>query len=52
MWQINDEPVGNGARGRQQIQESRPGETVAIEFYRNGKLEKVQAVLEKKPVTG
>lgn len=49
---INDEPVGNGARGRQQIQESRPGETVAIEFYRNGKLEKVQAVLEKKPVTG
>jgi len=49
---INDEPVGNGARGRQQIQESRPGETVAIEFYRNGKLEKVQAVLEKKPITG
>lgn len=49
---INDEPVGNGARGRQQIQESRPGETVAIEFYRNGKLEKVQAILDKKPVTG
>jgi len=49
---INDEPVGNGARGRQQIQESRPGETVAIEFYRNGKLERVQAVLEKRPVTG
>lgn len=49
---INDEPVGNGARGRQQIQESRPGETVAIEFYRNGRLEKVQAVLDKKPVTG
>ena len=49
---INDEPVGNGARGRQQIQESRPGETVAIEFYRNGRLEKVQAVLAKKPVTG
>jgi serine protease DegS len=49
---INDEPVGNGARGRQQIQESRPGETVAIEFYRNGRLEKVEAVLDKKPVTG
>jgi serine protease DegS len=49
---INDELVGNGARGRQQIAESRPGETVAIEFYRNGKLEKVEAVLEKKPVTG
>lgn len=49
---INDEPVGNGARGRQQIQESRPGETVDIEFYRNGKLERVQAILEKKPVTG
>lgn len=49
---INDEPVGNGARGRQQISESRPGETVAIDYYRNGKLERVQAVLEKRPVTG
>lgn len=48
---INDELVGNGSRGRQQIAESRPGETVDIEYYRNGKLEKAQAVLDKKPVT-
>ncbi len=49
---INEELVGNGSRGRQQIAESRPGDTVDIEFYRNGRREKVQAVLEKKPVTG
>lgn len=48
---INEELVGNGSRGRQQIAESRPGETVDIEFYRDGRLEKVQAVLDKKPIT-
>lgn len=47
---INNELVGNGSRGRQQIAESRPGETVDIEFYREGKKQVVQAVLEKRPV--
>ena len=46
---INNELVGNGSRGRQQIAESRPGETVDIEFYRDGNLQQVQAVLDKKP---
>lgn len=50
--QINGDYVGNGNQGRQRISESRPGETVNIEFYRNGKLEKVRAVLMVKPVLG
>lgn len=49
---INGEPVGDGKRGRQQIAESRPGDSVNIEFYRDGKREKVQAILQKSPVTG
>lgn len=49
---INNERVGDGSRGRQQIAESRPGETVEIEFYRDGKQRTVQAVLEKKPIPG
>ncbi len=49
---INGEPVGDGKRGRQQIAESRPGDSVTIEFYRDGKLENVQAVLQKQPLTG
>lgn len=46
---INNEPVGDGRRGQQEIAESRPGESVDIEFYRNGKLHTVQAILDKKP---
>ena len=46
---INGELVGNGLRGRQQIAESRPGDTVIIEYYRNGKLEKIKATLQKNP---
>ncbi len=46
---INGEPVGNGLRGRQQIAESRPGDVVEIEYYRNGQLHTVQATLDKKP---
>lgn len=49
---INNERVGDGSRGRQQIAESRPGETVDIEFYRDGKQRTVQAVLENKPIPG
>lgn len=49
---INGQAVGNGMRGRQQIQESRPGDVVDIEYYRDGRLEKTQATLEKKPTTG
>lgn len=49
---INDELVGSGSRGRQQIAESRPGETVDIEFYRDGKKQLVQAILDKKPIAG
>lgn len=49
---INNERVGDGSRGRQQIAESRPGETVEIEFYRDGEQRTVQATLEKKPVPG
>lgn len=48
---INDQLVGNGRRSQQQIAESRPGETVEIEYIRNGKLEGIQAVLGKKPVS-
>lgn len=49
---INDELVGNGRRSQQQIAESRPGDTVTIEFLRNGKLESIQAILGKKPING
>ena len=44
---INEEAVGDARRGRQQIAESRPGEKVAIEFYRNGRLERVEAILDR-----
>lgn len=49
---INDELVGNGNRGRQQIAESRPGETVDIHIFRDGREERIKAVLDRKPVTG
>lgn len=52
IMKINNQLVGDGSRGRQQIAESRPGETVAIEFFREGEKRTVQAVLDKKPVTG
>jgi serine protease DegS len=48
---INGEFVGNGDRGRQQIAESRPGDKVEIEFYREGKKNTAQAVLEKNPTS-
>ena len=49
ITRINGETVGDGSRSRQQIAESRPGETVDIEFFRNGKLNTVSAVLTEKP---
>ncbi len=47
---VNGQLVGNGLRGRQQIAESRPGDVVDIDYYRDGKLESVQATLDKKPI--
>jgi serine protease DegS len=48
---INGEFVGNGNSGQQQIAESRPGDKVDIEFYRAGKKNTAQAVLEKNPTS-
>ncbi len=47
---INNEQVING-RGMQQIADSKPGETIRIDYFRNEKLEHVDAVLTKKPTS-
>lgn len=49
---INQQPVGIGRRGAQEIAESRPGETVQIDFIRSGQLQSVEAVLASQPTTG
>lgn len=52
ILRINDQLVGDGRRGPQQIAESRPGDTVDIEFFRDGRMETIQAVLDQQPATG
>jgi serine protease DegS len=51
ITKINGELVGDGSRGRQQIAESRPGDKVTIEYYRNGKFQAVDATLVQMPAS-
>lgn len=51
LTKFNDEPVGNGRRSQQQIAQSRPGDTISIEFIRNGELNEIKAVLGKRPLS-
>ena len=48
---INNQPTENVVSGWQRIAESRPGETVTIEFVRQNSVMKTEAVLEEHPLT-
>lgn len=50
IMRINDQLVGSGHWGEQEIAESRPGDTVSIEFIREGKVQVIQAVLGSQPL--
>ncbi|WP_075187277.1 S1C family serine protease [Teredinibacter haidensis] len=48
---INNQMVGDGRWGQQEIGESRPGDTVSIEVMRQGKVQTFEAVLAFEPIT-
>ena len=47
--EINDQPVGNGRWGIQEVAESRPGEDVNITLSRDGRLIQIKATLGARP---
>jgi serine protease DegS len=49
ITKIQGEPVGDGARGRRQIAESKPGDSLTIEYVRNGQAASVNVVLAQPP---
>jgi len=50
ITRINNQMVGDGRWGQQEIAESRPGDTVSIEIVRQGKVEIVEATLGSEPI--
>lgn len=52
IQRMNNIVVSDGRLSMQQIAQGRPGDEITIEFLRQGKLEKVQAVLGVKPSKG
>jgi len=52
IYKINDRIVTNGLRTIQKIQESRPGETIDIEVYRDGQPVELMATLGARPAEG
>ncbi len=51
ITKINDRPVGDGRAAMNFIMNSRPGEKVAIDVFRNGQELKINAVLGSEPQT-
>jgi serine protease DegS len=47
---INNRSVGSGVWGIQEINESRPGETVEISLIREGEKMQLEAVVEASPI--
>lgn len=52
ITRINQQPVGDGRNSMIQISQSKPGDSVAIEVLRNGKIQIIQATVGTKPVPG
>lgn len=50
ITRINNQMVGDGRWGIQEIAESRPGDTVSIEIVRQGKIQTMEAVLGTQPI--
>jgi len=50
ITRINNQMVGDGRWGQQEIGESRPGDKVSIEIVRQGKLQVMEAVLGSEPI--
>lgn len=51
ITRINNQMVGDGRWGQQEIGESRPGDKVTIEIVRQGKIQVVEAILGSEPIT-
>ncbi len=49
ILQVNDQDVGNGTQGMQEILQGRPGQSMAIKIWRKGDIIKLTAVLGSKP---
>ncbi len=49
ILKINDQTVGNGSLGMQEILKARPGQAMAIEIWRKGDIKTLNAVLGSKP---
>ncbi len=49
ILRINEQFVGNGMQGMQEILKARPGQKMAVEFWRKGEIKTVTAVLGSKP---
>ncbi len=50
ITRINQQMVGDGRWGRQEIGESRPGDKVSIEIVRQGKVQTIEAILGSEPI--
>jgi len=50
ITRINNQMVGDGRWGQQEIGESRPGDKVNIEIVRQGKVQVVEAILGSEPI--
>ncbi|WP_045857329.1 S1C family serine protease [Teredinibacter purpureus] len=50
ITRINNQMVGDGRWGQQEIGESRPGDEVVIDVIRQGKRQTFEAVLESEPI--
>jgi serine protease DegS len=51
ITRIDDRPVGDGRAAMNFIMNSRPGEKVTIDVFRNGQELKIEAVLGSEPQT-
>jgi serine protease DegS len=49
ILKINGQTVGNGTLGMQEILKARPGQAMAIEIWRKGEVQTLNAVLGSKP---
>lgn len=50
ITRINDQQVGKGFWGVQEIAESRPGDKVSIQYLRQGRLQTIEVVLASQPL--
>jgi serine protease DegS len=49
ILKVNDQYVGNGTQGMQEILQARPGQSMAIEIWRKGEVQTLNVVLGSKP---